>query len=94
MKRKIVVWPLYFDSRRSWSEGRRVPKRLAVEKPTLELLARAARAAGYDVEVDPEARHPSCWFESNGRILVTTDEPKTLVLRRIAAKLREIRAIT
>ncbi|RLE87801.1 MAG: signal recognition particle protein Srp19 [Thermoprotei archaeon] len=90
--RRVVLWPLYFDARRSREEGRRVPKHLAVEGPSAEEVARAARAAGYQVEVDLEARHPSTWFEGRGRVFVLTDEPKTAVIRKVAVKLRQLRS--
>jgi len=90
--RRLVLWPLYFDARRSREEGRRVPRHLAVEGPSVEEIARAAKAAGYQVEVDLEARHPSTWFEERGRVIVFSDEPKTAVIRRVAVKLRQLRS--
>uniref|UniRef100_A0A7C1T169 Signal recognition particle 19 kDa protein n=1 Tax=Thermofilum pendens TaxID=2269 RepID=A0A7C1T169_THEPE len=41
-----VIWPAYFDATHPRSKGRKVPLRLAVEKPSLGELVEAARAAG------------------------------------------------
>lgn len=73
--------------------GRRVPLRLAVEKPRLEEIILAAKRAGYNrIVEEPDAKHPACWFEqNNGRIIVYTDEKKSVVIRKIANRLKEIR---
>ncbi len=91
--RKVVIWPFFFDSTLSWSEGRRVPRALAVKKPTLDEVAEAARRAGYEVIVDREAKHPAHWFDSVGRVLVVTEEKKTVVIRKIAKELPKVRAL-
>lgn len=88
-----IIWTVYFDSTKPWSRGRRVPLKLAVEKPKLEEIVLAAKKAGYDrIVEDPDAKHPAWWFEqNNGRIIVYTDEKKSIVIRKIAEKLKEIR---
>jgi len=80
----IVVWPLYFDKRRSRSEGRRVPLSLSIEKPTLHDLIKAIEKLGLKYVVEEDKRHPSTWFESSGRILVEKRYPKTKLLKLIA----------
>ncbi len=42
--RPIVLYPAYFDLKRSRQEGRRVPKSLAVDGPTAEEIEKAAKA--------------------------------------------------
>jgi signal recognition particle subunit SEC65 len=40
----IVLWPVYFDSAVTWSEGRRIPKSMAVRAPNTEDIVKAARS--------------------------------------------------
>jgi len=41
---KYVVWPVYFDKSVSKLGGRKVSKKHAVEKPSLENIAKAAKS--------------------------------------------------
>ncbi len=91
-RRGYIVWTVYFDAEKSWSEGRRVPRRLAVEKPRLDEVAEAARRAGYKVVVEPDKRYPAWWFEEGGRVVVEAEgEKKREVLYRIGGELVNIR---
>ena len=90
MARKIVLWPVYFDANKSRGEGRKVPLHLAVKGVTADLVLKAAKAAGYMAELDPDAKHPATWFESSGRVFVYSDEPKTVILKRVAEQLRKL----
>lgn len=84
----IVVYPAYFDLQRSHSEGRRVPKALAVEKPTVEAIDNAARVLGYRTFVDQGVAHSSTPWRREGRVLVVSGEAKEELLRKIAKKMR------
>jgi len=90
--RKVVIWPFFFDSKLSRSEGRRVPRSLAVKTPSLEEVAEAAKRAGYKVVIDEEAKHPAHWFDHTGRVLVYTEERKTEVVRKIAGELLKVKS--
>ncbi|QOJ78273.1 signal recognition particle subunit SRP19/SEC65 family protein [Infirmifilum lucidum] len=94
MKRRNgkIIWTVYFDSTKPRDKGRRVPKSLSVEKPRVEELALAAEKAGYkDVAIDRNAKFPAYWYDSEGRIFVKTTEKKSIVIRKIAEKLVELR---
>ncbi len=93
-RRPLVVWPVYFEAGKSRSEGRRVPAHLAVKGVTAEAILKAAKAAGYEAELDPNAKHPACWFESSGRVLVRTSQRKAEVLKRIALELKRMQSQT
>lgn len=86
-RRAVILYPVYFDREKSRSEGRRIPLHLAVEKPSTELMAKAATELGYEIEVEPERKHPRAWFEYSGRIAVFTEERKGEVLRKIAERM-------
>lgn len=89
-RRPLVLWPVYFEAGKSRSEGRRVPVHLAVKGVTAEAVLKAAKAAGYEAEFDPNAKHPAHWFDSSGRVLVRTSQRKTEVLRRVALELKRM----
>ena len=89
--RPIVLYPAYFDLGRTRDSGRRVPKRLAVETPTAEEIAKAARALGLAPKVEADKAHPSTPWKKDGRVLVKSDYFKTSVVRRVAEKLKASR---
>lgn len=87
-----MLWPVYFEASKSRFRRRRVPARWAAKGVTAEDLLKAAQAAGYKVELDAKAKHPATWFEGSGRVLVFTDERKSLVLRKVAEQLKKLKA--
>jgi signal recognition particle subunit SRP19 len=87
--KKIIIWPLYFDAKRSRSAGRRVPRTLAVKSPNVEDLLKAADRLGFNPEIDKEAAHPSNWRERTGLIAVEKRDSKTKMLKTLAKELRK-----
>lgn len=85
---KLVLWPLYFDrdTPRPW---RRVPKELAVERPTAEDVAKAAQQLRLRPVLEKGRAHPSRWYERAGRVLVDVRGSKSVLVRQIAEKLKE-----
>ena len=90
-KKFVVLWPVYFDRNKSWSEGRRVAKKNAIEKPSLKDLETALRSLNYEYIIEKDKKHPASWFEHQGRILVYTNEKKSVVVRKVAEKLASLR---
>ena len=84
---RLVLWPHYFDARRSREAGRRVPTSLAVPEPDARWVESAARRAGLEPELEEEARHPSVPYRSSGRVLVAGRGGKEAVLRRVAERM-------
>ena len=39
--KKYIIWPIYFDRSISKQKGRRVPKKYAIEKPSIEIIKTA-----------------------------------------------------
>ena len=55
-----IFWPQYFDLKRTRSDGRKISKKLAIEKITAQDIAKAATSLGYQAqyeghEVDAQA---------------------------------------
>ena len=70
-KEEMTLWTGYFDSRLSRSDGRRVPKKASIPKPTLESVVWAARNTGIrKMRQEPEASHPSRPHASEGRLVM------------------------
>jgi len=84
---KYVVWPIYFDKSVSKLGGRKVPKTHAVEKPSLEYIAKAAKSLGLHPVLEKNCAHPSKHWKKEGRLLVDKKEPKSKILLQIANKL-------
>lgn len=83
----IVVWPEYFDIKRTRAEGRRVSRALAVQNPTLDKIAAAIRLLGLEFKIEADKAYPKSWYNRSGRILVENTLPKTELLRKIAQKI-------
>jgi signal recognition particle subunit SRP19 len=88
---KLVVWPAYFDSSLTREQGRRVPIRYAVEKPTCDDLALAAKALKFQVVVEKEAAYPATPWKRDGRLILVKTGPKTAVLRKLGERLRVVK---
>jgi signal recognition particle subunit SRP19 len=87
-KDTVVIWPIYFDSSRSRSEGRMVSASEAVISPTIDQVITAALKAGYKPEIERDKKHPSTWYESAGRVLIPKKEPKSAILKKVARAMK------
>ncbi|KAI9884840.1 MAG: signal recognition particle subunit [Watsoniomyces obsoletus] len=63
------IYPVYFDARRSRSEGRRVGKELAVENPLARDIVDAVQLLGLKALFEPGKIHPKDW-SNPGRVKV------------------------
>ncbi|PVX23886.1 MAG: signal recognition particle [Candidatus Bathyarchaeum sp.] len=88
---KIFLWSLYFDANKTRTNGRRVPKNLAVSSPKLEELQRAAKRLGLQPEVVSDAAHPSCPWRKTGLLVVPKSEPKSKILKKMGKELSDLR---
>jgi signal recognition particle subunit SRP19 len=90
--RPIVLYPAYFDLGRSRDEGRRVAKKWAVEAPTVEEVAAAAKVLGLQPEIDASKAFPTTHWRREGRVLVRADYFKTSIIQKIAQRIRQARS--
>ena len=84
---KYVIWPVYFDRSVSRISGRKVSKKIAVDKPKIDNIKKAAIELNLNPVIEKEASHPSRFWKSEGRILVDKINSKAKILRQIANKL-------
>lgn len=59
--RWAVLYPLYFDSSRTRSQGRRIGKDLAVPNPLAREVVEAVARLGLHVAFEPAKCHPKDW---------------------------------
>ena len=89
---RIILWPSYFDSRKKRSGGRRVPKSLAVEKPTVEEIFKAVKSLGLEAIILEDKAYPSNWWEHEGCVSVEKSLTKTELISKVAPKLKAIKS--
>ncbi|NIQ06206.1 MAG: signal recognition particle protein Srp19, partial [Candidatus Korarchaeota archaeon] len=83
-KDKIVVWPAYFDSTKTRSEGRRIAKVMAVPSPEIKELRGAAKKLDLDYEEFSDACYPKTPWLDTGMLLVLKREHKSQTIKKIA----------
>lgn len=85
---KYVIWPIYFDKSVSRLNGRKVAKKHAVEKPSVEDIAKAAKSLGLNPVLEKNIAHPSRNWKKEGRVLVDKKDLKSKLLVQISNRLQ------
>ncbi len=91
---KIIIWPAYFDSTKTRTDGRRVQKSLAVPSPKISEIKDAADKLGLECELVQDAGYPKIHWMKTGMILVKKNEPKDQIIKKVAKQLLKIRSST
>lgn len=87
-EKAIVLWPSYFDLRVPREAGRKVAKKNAVEGPTAHMVYEAVKSLGLDCILELEKSYPRFWHRHEGRVLVEPKLKKTVLVDKVAAKLK------
>ena len=91
----LIFWPQYFDAKRSRSNGRRLPRKFAIDKVNLEEIARAAKNLGYNYEIESGYKYPRSWWEEPGRVLIDSKgKKKAKVMLEIAKEIKKLHSKT
>jgi signal recognition particle subunit SRP19 len=93
----IILWLDYFNKNLKRRQGRKVNRDQAVFDPTVQELAEAARAAGFQFsnqEVNSEARFPKRSFVKSGYVMIAKKEgvKKSQILDAVAERMVQKRA--
>jgi signal recognition particle subunit SRP19 len=88
---KIVIWPAYFDSSKTRSDGRRVPKNLAMLSPRISEIKEAVEKLGLHYEIMTDAGYPKTPWLKTGMLLVKKNRTKNQTIKKIAEQLLKIR---
>jgi signal recognition particle subunit SRP19 len=88
----VVLWLDYFNKNLKRRQGRKVKRDQAVFDPTVQDLAEATRAAGFelsDQEINSNARFPRRSFVKSGYVMVAKKEgiKKSQIISSVANKL-------
>jgi signal recognition particle subunit SRP19 len=84
-----IIWPQYFDIKRSRAKGRRVPKKFAVERINASEIATVAKRLGYEAHYEKEYRYPKSWWDDPGRIILDTQgKIKSKIIIDLAKELK------
>jgi signal recognition particle subunit SRP19 len=87
---KYIVYPIYFEKSVSKFSGRKVSLKNAVEKPSFEDIAKAAKSLGLNPVLEKEVAHPSHPWRKEGRILVDKKNSKSKILASISKFLKSV----
>ncbi|MFX1408910.1 MAG: signal recognition particle subunit SRP19/SEC65 family protein [Promethearchaeota archaeon] len=87
----IIFWPAYFDLKRSRAEGRRIPKKYAIERINTQDIVKAAKKLGYDTQFEGGYKYPKTWWDDPGRVLIDIKgKQKSKVMLEIAKEIRKM----
>jgi signal recognition particle subunit SRP19 len=89
---KVIVWPVYFDSLKTRSEGRRVSKNLGVPSPKALEVKEASEKAGLASELVPDIGYPKTPWMKTGMVLVKKKGSKNQAIVSIAGQLVKVRS--
>jgi signal recognition particle subunit SRP19 len=84
---KYVIYPVYFDRAVSRSNGRKVAKKFAVEKPSLEAIAKAAKSLGLKSFLEKDAMYPATPWKKEGRLIIEKKTQKTKLIQQLSNRL-------
>lgn len=92
-KKFYVIYPEYFDSNISRSQGRRVSLSIADPTPHLKKIVKACERLEIECQSEPEKAYPSFWWKKSGRVLIPIDKknkvPKEELIQSIAKTARK-----
>lgn len=92
-REKILIWPTYLDANKTRSEGRKIPRRLAIESPRLKEIVEAAKSLGLKPVIKTDAAYPRTHWMKTGVVLVDKRDTKTQILSKISNKILEERKL-
>jgi signal recognition particle subunit SRP19 len=84
---KLVIWPIYFDKSKTKLNGRRIPKKYAIEKPSLEDISKALKSLNIDSIIERNCSYPKMPWKKSGRLLVEKSGSKTKLLIQIVKRI-------
>ncbi|GAB7014813.1 signal recognition particle subunit SRP19/SEC65 family protein [Methanogenium cariaci] len=87
MNPERTLYPCYFDSALTRSQGRRIPREMARESPQIRAIHKAAKKAGLSARIDEKTSHPAYWWKQDGRVIVDWKGSKEELMKKIAQKL-------
>ncbi|MBN1167610.1 MAG: signal recognition particle subunit SRP19/SEC65 family protein [Methanospirillaceae archaeon] len=84
MENGHILYPCYFDATIKRRSGRRVPKTLASDKPTIHDIEEALSRLHLSYTRENKS-HPAFWWRHDGRLIVPFKGSKNELIRSVAA---------
>jgi signal recognition particle subunit SRP19 len=88
---KVIIWPANLDLNKTEKEGRKIPKKYAVNTPKLREISRAAKKLGLNPEMENDKSYPKSWWENTGRVIVDKKQSKREILIKISNTIKGFR---
>ena len=85
-----VVYPEYLDAAYSHKEGRKVPRKFALQNPKREEIVEAARELDLFL-YEENASHPGHCWQKRGRVIIRKEKAKLFSLKVLALTIRKTR---
>jgi len=86
-----IIWPAYIDASKTRRGGRRIPKNIAIDNPSIQEIYLVAQAFKYNPIINSSARYSRAWWESPGYVKVIKKEKKKRMLQKIALGIKKLR---
>lgn len=86
----FTIYPIYLDSTRKLSKGRKYPLNLCIEKPTHDEICMGLKSLEIEFQSEPLKRHPNEPFVY-GRIKVKKINSKKFVVAGLKGQIEELR---
>ncbi len=83
---ECILYPCYFNAAYTRRQGRRVSLNRGVKAPVVNDLERALKRIGVTFRVE-DHHHPAHWMRREGRVVVTWQEGKEALIKKVAQKL-------
>jgi len=92
LKNRFIVWPVYLDASKTESDGRHLPKKIALNSPLVQEIFDAAKALKLNPELRSDAHYPKNWWEKSGYVILDRVGSKNETLRTLAGKIVALRS--
>ena len=83
---ECILYPCYFNAAYTRRQGRRVSLNRGVKAPVVNDLERALKRIGVTFRVE-DHHHPAHWMRREGRVVVTWQESKEALIKKVAQRL-------
>lgn len=88
-----MIWPIYLNSEKSLSEGRKISNEYAVSEPQLKEIQSALNKLRYKYTTEEDKSYPGEWYNKSGRVIVSSEDSKKEILIQVSEKIKEQREI-
>ena len=86
-----TIWPAYIDGSKTRRSGRKIPRKIAIEHPTIREIYLVAQAFKYEPKMNSTARYSRAWWEEPGYVKIIKKDKKIKALQKIALGIKKLR---